>query len=394
MKKYNFDEIIDRHGTDCLKYDFAVRRGRPADVLPMWVADMDFRVPDCIQEALTQRVNHGIYGYTDMGDEYNEAVCSWFEKRHGWRPDPEWIVKTPGVVTALALAVRALTEPGDAVLIQQPVYYPFSGVIEANGRRVISSDLVLAGECGPYATDFDDFERKIEENGIHLFILCSPHNPVGRVWKKDELRQIADICERHDVKVVSDEIHCDLLLGDSVHTPFVTVSDYARDNSIVCTAPSKTFNIAGLQASNIFIPNEEIREKFKAEMSCFGYGGLSVMAFAAAKAAYEGGMEWHIQVMEYIENNLDWLRNYLTENLPEIKLIEPEGTYLIWLDCRELGMNAEELEDFMLNKAKLWLDEGAIFGRAGAGFERINIACPRSTLEEAMDRLAKAVGQL
>ncbi len=387
--KYNFDEIIDRRNTDCLKYDFAVENGMPADVLPLWVADMDFRTAPGILERIERDAAFGIYGYTEGGDDYFRAVAAWYEDYFGWKVDRSWLVKTPGIVFAISTAVQALTDEGDAVIIQQPVYYPFSAVIKDNGRVLINNELVL--KDGRYEIDFEDFEQKIIGNKVKLFILCSPHNPVGRVWSAEELRKLGEICLKYDVKVVSDEIHSDFVYEGRKHHVFATLDPAFAQNSIICTAPSKTFNLAGLQASNIFIPNQQIREAFEKKISAVGYSQLNMIGLHACQAAYETGREWLEELKVYLKGNLDYARAYLEENIPQIKLIEPEGTYLIWLDCRGLGLTEKQLEDLIVHKAKLWLDAGTIFGEAGAGFERINLACPRAVLREAFGRLDKAV---
>lgn len=390
--KYNFDEIINRRNTDCLKYDFAVESGMPADVLPLWVADMDFRTAPGIMERIEKDAAFGIYGYTEGRDDYFRAVSAWYEDYFDWKVDRSWLVKTPGIVFAISTAVQALTDEGDAVIIQQPVYYPFSAVIKDNGRVLINNELVL--KDGRYEIDFEDFEQKIIENRVKLFILCSPHNPVGRVWSAEELRKLGEICLKYDVKVVSDEIHSDFVYEGRKHHVFATVDPAFAQNSIICTAPSKTFNLAGLQASNIFIPDPQIRAAFKRKISAVGYSQLNMIGLHACQAAYETGREWLEELKVYLKGNLDYARAYLEENIPQIKLIEPEGTYLIWLDCRGLGLTEEELEELIVHKAKLWLDAGTIFGEGGAGFERINMACPRAVLREAFERLDRAVKEI
>ncbi|MCH5259118.1 MAG: pyridoxal phosphate-dependent aminotransferase [Lachnospiraceae bacterium] len=387
--KYNFDEIIDRRNSDCLKYDFAVERGKPADVLPLWVADMDFRTAPGIIERAVADAEFGIYGYTESKDDYFRAVAAWYENYFDWKVEQKWLVKTPGIVFAIGIAIQALTKEGDAVMIQQPVYYPFSEVIKDNDRTLVNNELVLKG--GHYEIDFEDFEEKIVRNHVKLFVLCSPHNPVGRVWTASELRRMGEICLRYDVKVVSDEIHSDFVYEGRKHYVFSTVDPAFEDISIICTAPSKTFNLAGLQVSNIFIPNVQIRKAFKRQMSAAGYSQVNMIGLHACQAAYETGREWLEELKVYLKGNLDFAREYLEENLPQIKLIEPEGTYLIWLDCRALGLSEEKLEHLIVHEAKLWLDSGAIFGEVGEGFERINIACPRAVLKEALERLHRAV---
>ena len=373
--KYDFDKVVDRHGTNCLKYDFAIERGKPADILPLWVADMDFQTAPAILERLEETVKHGIFGYSDGKEGYFAAVQNWYRERFGWETKPEWLVKTPGVVFALAAAVRAYTKEGDGVLLQQPVYYPFSEVITDNGRKIVNSPLKITD--GYYTMDFDDLETKIVENKVKLFLLCSPHNPVGRVWSEEELRRVGEICLRHGVLVVSDEIHSDFTREGHPHTVFAKLGAEFEQNCLICTAPSKTFNLAGLQISNIFVPNPELRKKLLKEIAAAGYSQVGLMGLVACQAAYEEGAEWLAQLKAYLEENRKFVKAYLEEHLPEIRLIEPEGTYLLWLDFKALHLNEKELEHLIVDKAHLWLDSGAMFGPDGEGFERINIACPR-----------------
>ena len=398
MATYNFDKIINRKGTNCLKYDYAVERGKPADVLPLWVADMDFTVSEEITKSLHAAVDHGIYGYTQPKDAYYNAITNWMEKNHNWKTKREWIMKTPGVVFALGAAVKAFTKPGDAVLIQNPVYYPFTNIIRDNDRRVIDNTLVYEKRVtegkSQYSIDYEDFERKIVQENIKLFILCNPHNPVGRVWTREELQYLGEICLRHHVIVVSDEIHNDFVYPGFEHTVFANVDPRFAEFTVTCTAPSKTFNLAGLQISNIFISNETLREAFQKEIDKTGYDEPNALGAVACEAAYRGGQEWLDKLRAYLLENLNFLRAYLQEKIPQIHLVEPEGTYLVWLDCSELGISGKELDQFIVEKAGLWLDGGAMFGPSGADFQRVNIACPRATLELALDKLKAAVDNL
>ena len=386
---YDFDKIIDRHGTNCLKFDFAKERGKNGDELSLWVADMDFEVAKPITDALQAQVNHGIYGYSEVKSDYFEIVKNWFKDNFDWEIKKGSLVKTPGVVYAIAMAVKAFTKEGEAVIIQQPVYYPFSEMIIANNRKLVNSPLVL--KDGRYEIDFEDFEKKIVENNVKLFILCSPHNPVGRVWSVEELKRIGDICIKHDVVIFSDEIHADFVYEPNKHHVFASLGESYAANSVIATAPSKSFNIAGLQVSNIFIGNKKLRDAFRNEIVKSGYSQLNTMGLAAARAAYESGKEWLDEVRAYIKDNLIFFRDYLKENIGELSLIEPEGTYLVWVDFRKLGLSEKQREDLIVNKAKLWIDSGAMFGVDGEGFERFNIACPRSYLKQALDSLKKAV---
>lgn len=384
-KNLDFDRIIDRKNTRCLKYDFAVKRGMPEDVLPLWVADMDFETSSYIEDALIERVKEGIFGYSDVQTPYFEIIRDWMVRHHDWEPQEKWLIKTPGVVFALAMAVKAYTDPGDKVLLQQPVYYPFSEVITDNGREVVSNDLVLT-EDGTYKIDFADFEQKIIANGIKLFLLCSPHNPVGRVWTKEELETMGDICVKHGVTVVSDEIHNDFI-WEGTHTVFAYIKKEFADISITCTSPSKTFNLASMLISNIFIPNQILRRKFRKEMDRAGISQLSVLGLVATEAAYAHGDEWYAAMKNYVRDNIAFAKTYVEKNLPGVRMIDTQGTYLIWLDFRQTGLTVEELDHKIIYEAGLWLDSGKIFGKMGEGFERINVACPRAVLQEALERI-------
>lgn len=389
MAEYNFDNITDRRCTNSLKYDFAEENGYPPDVLPLWVADMDFPAAPPILEALHKAVDHGIFGYSDVKNEYYEAVSEWFKRHFNWKPKSQWLVKTPGVVFALSMAVRSLTEPKDSVMIQPPVYYPFFSVIRNNDRNLVENKLIYNN--GRYEIDFEDFEAKIKERNVKLFILCSPHNPIGRVWTKTELQKIGEICKKYGVIVVSDEIHCDFAFPEHPHTVFAAACPDLEERSIICTAPSKSFNLAGLQVSNIWIPNEEYRQRFLQELDRSGGSLLNTLGLTAAQAAYENGDEWLSQCKDYLRGNLNYLRDFLRDRLPEIHLVEPEGTYFAWLDCSELGLEHEELKEFIVNKAGLWLDDGYIFGENSTRFQRVVLACPRKTLYQALEKLEAAV---
>ena len=392
MVTYDFDEVIDRRNTDCLKYDFAVQRGRPKDVLPFWVADMDFSIAQEIEDALVKRCQHGIFGYSEATDGYFAALQNWYLKHFNWQVQRPWLIKTPGVVFALAMAVKAFTEPGDGVLVQQPVYYPFTEVIRDNDREVVNAPLALVN--GHYEIDFADLEQKLANPKVKLMFLCSPHNPVGRVWTKEELLKVGDLCLKYNVITVSDEIHSDFVWDDNTHTPFATLGEEYQQNCIVCTAPSKTFNLAGLQVSNIFIPNQKLRRAFRKQIDAAGYSQLNTLGLVACQAAYTYGEEWLTQVKAYIRSNITFVDDYLKQNLPQIKMLPIEGTYLVWLDCSALGMTADKREQWLWHEAKLWLDGGGIFGKEGEAFERINVACPRATLLKGLEQLKAAVAKL
>lgn len=388
-RNLNFDEKVERKGTDCLKYDFARQRGMPEDVLSLWVADMDFKTSSFVEDAVADRVRHGIFGYSETGQAYFQALAGWMKRHHNWETQPQWLIKTPGVVFALAMAVKAYTNPGDAVLIQQPVYYPFSEVIQDNGRVVVSNDLYL-GDDNRYHIDLEDFEQKITDNHVKLFILCSPHNPTGRVFTKEELTAMGDLCMKHHVLVVSDEIHNDFVF-EGEHHVFAAVKKEYEAFSIVCTSPSKTFNLASMLISNIFIPNSELKQKFKKEVDAAGISQLGILGLVAAQAAYEHGETWYMAMHDYVKSNIAFVNEYVRDNLPGVDVIHGEGTYLLWLDFRKTGIEVKELERRIIYDAKLWLDSGSIFGAAGEGFQRINVAAPRETIRECMERIRKNV---
>jgi cystathionine beta-lyase len=387
--KYNFDIIIDRKNTDCEKWDFMKEFNKPADVLPMWVADMDFVVLPEIQDAIIKRAQHPVYGYSDPSDDYFSAVQKWFRERFDFELDKSWIVKTPGVIAAFCAAIKALTKPGESVLISQPVYYPFARSIELNDRVLVNNPLIF--KDGQYAMDFDDFEKKIVDHNVKMFLFCSPHNPVGRVWTEQELKQIGRICAKHNVFIFSDEIHCDFVFKGYKHLPIANVCKDYRDNILTATAPSKTFNLAGLKTSNIFIPSHALRSLFLKQVQAAGVNMIGPFGIEACKAAYNFGGPWVDELKAYLQKNLDYIEAFLAKKAPQVKLIKPQGTYLIWLDMRSLKMTRKELDDMLSNKAKIWIDEGEIFGPGGEGFIRINIATPLSTIKKAFDNLAEAV---
>ena len=383
--KYDFDKITDRTHTNAIKYDLAKRRNKPEDALSLWVADMDFPTAPCVQKAVAEKAAHGIFGYSRPDERYYNALKKWFAERHNYKIQEEWVVNTPGVCFALASAVRAFTKEGESVLVQKPVYYPFFNTIKALNRKVVNSPLVLKN--GHYEINFEDFEAKIVAENVKMFILCSPHNPGGRVWKKQELQRISEICLKHSVLVVSDEIHSDIVFEGSRHTVYGSISEAAAENSIICTAPSKSFNLAGLQFSNIIIPNAKLRIAFQREVDRTGYDEPSLMGIVAATAAYSEGGEWFDAARDYIWKNIQFASNYIEENCPKIKVVIPEGTYLLWLDFSAFGLSDEEINERILNRAKVWLDNGKMFGDEGKFFQRINCATPRKILAEALERI-------
>lgn len=386
-----FDTVIDRYRTGSVKFDTAVAQGYPGDVLPLWVADMDFQAPACVRQALQQRVEHGIFGYSLPMDSYFEAVSAWFAKYFDWQLEKDWLVCTPGVVFALSAAVRVTTQPGDSVLVLPPVYYPFYNVINQNDRKVVASQLVYAD--GRYSIDFEDFEAKILQENVKLFILCSPHNPVCRVWSREELQRLGRICKAHNVKVIADEIHCDFTLPGHIHIPFPLACPQLAEDTIVCTAPSKTFNLAGLQVSNLFIPGQQLRQAYQQELLRISCSGLNCLGLVACQAAYEGGRQWLEECKAYMLENLNYVRDFLQTRLPQIRLVEPEGTYFAWLDCTGLDMTAPQLDAVIIHLCKLWLDTGAIFGQCADRFQRVVLACPRATLEKAMAQLEAGIAR-
>ena len=390
--KHDFDQIIPRRHTNSLKFDFAKERGKPDGLLPMWVADMDFQTPPAVREALAEKAAHGIFGYSDPDETYFDALASWFGTRHHWTVDPHTAVLAPGVVFAICNLIRCLTQRGDAILIQEPVYYCFKAAIRDNGRRAVVNELRFDGH--QYRIDFEDFERKIVDNGVKLFILCSPHNPVGRVWTKDELARMAEVCLRHNVFVVADEIHEDFVYRGHSHTVFASLSGEVADRCAVCTAPSKTFNLAALHNANIFIANALVRKTFQHELDAEGFSQSNIMGLVACQAAYRHGAEWLDELVGYLEGNIALMRETFRTRMPQIQLVEPEGTYLPWVNFSSLGLSVPELECLVVERAKLWLDGGAIFGAGGAGFQRFNIATPRAIVQQALSQLETAVNQI
>ena len=392
--KYNFDEIIDRTKYHSAKWDelettFGVI---PKDVLPMWIADMEFRSPQPVIEAIKKANEHGIYGYTSRPLSYYQAIIDWMEKRHNWKIKKDWIAYSPGVVPALSLIIRAFCQPGDKVIVQPPVYYPFFRVIENNGCHIVNNPLKLNNK--KYSIDWEDLERKVDDTRVKILIFCSPHNPVGRVWQREELIILGEICLKHNIIVVSDEIHADILFKGYRHIPFASISPAFAHNSITCTAPSKTFNLAGLQTSSIIIPNKKYYKIYENILDGLALDENNVFGLVALKAAYRDGEEWLEQLLSYLNENLKFLMKYFKERIPKIKVIRPEGTYLVWLDCRQLGFNTKGLNNFMIKKARVALDDGYWFGAGGKGCMRINIACPRSFLEEGLKRIERAVNNL
>lgn len=385
--KYNFDEIIPRRGTNSYKWDSSA----DADVLPMWVADMDFRTAPPVVEALKKRVEHGVFGYVRVPDAYYEAITNWFARRHAWRIEKEWIIYTTGVVPALSAVIKALTTSGDKVVVQTPVYNCFFSSIRNNGCEVITSPLIY--ENGTYQMDFIDLEQKVADPGVKVLLLCNPHNPAGRVWTKQELTRLGEICLRNDVWVVSDEIHCELVFPGHTYIPFASVSEEFQMHSITCTSPSKAFNLAGIQIANIVSADADIRMKIDKAININEVCDVNPFGIEALMAAYTDGVEWLEELNRYLFANYHCLRAYFDEYLPEFSVVSLEGTYLVWVDCSVLKQPSEAIMKTLLDKEKLWVNEGSLYGEAGEGFIRINIACPRQQLIEGLKRLRRALKQ-
>lgn len=400
----SFDTEVAREGTNSIKWEF--RQGEKDllhfehtdrfigddRILAMWVADMDFRCPEPVVKALVERAQHGIYGYTAPGAAFYESVINWMERRHGWKIRTEWICVTPGVVPALNMLVRTFVSSGDRVLIQPPVYYPFYMAIENNHAELVTNPLIYQNRR--YHMDFEDLEQKARDPKVRMAILCSPHNPVGRVWTRNELMRFGQICAENDVLVVSDEIHGDLIYDGYSFTPFADLSPEFTQRSAICTSPSKTFNMAGLHTSCIIIPNDEARSRFKKILLSDGLFGINSFGVVALQAAYKEGEEWLKRVLAYIQGNFEYLESYIANRIPQISVVKPEGTYLVWLDCRGLGLKSASLSKLFMENARVCLEDGFIFGQQGEGFERINIACPRSILVDALDRISNAIADL
>jgi cystathionine beta-lyase len=385
--KYDFDKVIDRTGTASYKWDQSEKLfGRP-DILPLWVADMDFEAPKEVVEAITRRAEQGIYGYTVRTQSFYDSIVGWLSRRHGWNIEQDWISSSPGVVPALSLMVLAFTEPGDGIILQSPVYYPFYDVIKMNGRTVVDNPLIL--KDGRYSIDFGLLEQQAKA-GAKMLLLCSPHNPGGRVWTKEELIRIGDICSKYGVLVVADEIHHDLVFSGRKHVPYASISEEFSQHSVTCIAPSKTFNLAGLQTASVIIPNEEIRRKYNALLKTLSIHMESYFGLTAIESCYTHGDEWLDQLLVYLEGNLNALSEFIKERLPQVKVIIPEGTYLVWMDCTAISDKPQELKRLMFSEAGVAFSEGSVFGKQGEGYLRVNLACRRSLLMDALERFSLA----
>lgn len=384
--KYDFDEIVNRRGTNSVKWDEAKEEG----VIPMWVADMDFKAAPCILEALKKRVDHGVFGYTMVPDSYYESIISWFERRHQWHIERDWIIYTSGVVPAISAIIKALTEPGDKVLVQTPVYNCFFSSIRNNGCTTAENALVRKGNS--YEIDFDDFERQAADEKTKVFLLCNPHNPAGRVWTPEELSRMNDICLRHGVKVIADEIHCELVMPGHVFTPFAAVSKACQDNCITTNSPTKSFNIAGLQIANIITSNAEDRQKIDRAININEVCDVNPFGVIALQAAYNEGEDWIDQLNVYLWENYQALKTFFKDNLPQLEIIDLEGTYLVWVNVRTTGMTGNELTDKLLKEGKVFVNRGTMYGKTtGADYIRINIAMPRSLMLEGLKRMKDVI---
>jgi cysteine-S-conjugate beta-lyase len=387
--KFDFDKKVDMKGINSEKWN----NGKNDNLISMWIADMDFETVPEIKKAIRDRSETGIFGYTDTPEGYYASLSGWFEKRHCWKIDKEWVTHSSGVINALHIALKSVAEKDDGVVIQPPVYHPFYRVITRCGMRTILNPLRI--HDGRYVPDFDDLESKLKKEKPKAFILCNPHNPTGKVYAQDELRKIGELCIKYGVTVISDEIHCDLTYGGHRHIPFASISEEFQNNSIICTAPSKTFNLAGLYTSNIIIPDTGLRKKFSAVCEEIGLHPVNIFGMVACEAGYKFGGEWLDGLLEYLQQNRDYALSFVRDKLPEIGVTEPEGTYFLWMNFRSLGLANGELENLLLEKAGLRLNQGYIFGREeGSGFVRMNMACRRSVLKEAFERLEKAVRTL
>jgi cystathionine beta-lyase len=388
---WNFDEPTDREGTDCIKYDRRAETFGVKDVIPMWVADMDFKTPDFIVEALSKRLGHEIYGYTYRSAEYFSSIVNWVRTRHNWALEKEWITFCPGIVPALNFCTLAFTKPGDSIIVQPPVYFPFFSAAEAHGRKLIYNDLTESD--GKWSMDYNSLVNSIRADTKMIFI-SNPHNPVGRVWNPEELYNLADICLKNNILMISDEIHCDLILPGYTHTPLATLSEKIADNTITLIAPSKTFNLAGLSTSSVIISNPDLRKTFSRVVDNLHIGGGNIFGTIASVAAYTQGHDWLDALVEYIDNNMEYVKDYCTRMIPEIIPVPPEATYMIWLDCRKFGMSGKELQNFFVHKAGIGMNEGSGFGPGGEGFMRMNLGTTHTIVIKAMEQIEKAVSLL
>ena len=386
--KWNFDEPVEREGTDCIKYDRRLETFGKKDVIPMWVADMDFKTPGFIIDKLMSRLQHEILGYSFRPEEYYNSISRWVEKKHGWRIENEWICFCPGIVPALNLCTLSFTRPGDSIIVQPPVYTPFFSAVESHGRNLVYNQ--LTEKDGKWCMDFESLTASVNES-TKMIIISNPHNPVGRAWSHQELETLAAICLKNNILILSDEIHCDLVLPGYKHSPIASISAEIAEITVTCIAPSKTYNLAGLSTSSLIIPNHVLRKYFNRKIDSLHIGNGNILGTVASVAAYSEGEEWLEALLEYLDKNAEYVINYCRELIPEIIPVRPEATYMMWLDCRKLGMNGKELQEFFVSKAGVGLNEGSAFGPGGEGFMRINIGTTRQIVARAMEQIKKAV---
>lgn len=387
--QYNFDQIVERENTNCVKYDVREWYFGKKDVIPMWVADMDFETPEFIREAVLKRASHPIYGYSIKPESYYQAIIQWLQNSHQWQVNQSEICFSPGVVPGFTMAILAFTQPGDKIVVQTPVYFPFFSSILDTGRQLVHNELIENDNY--YTIDFEDLEEKLSDSKTKVFMISSPHNPVGRVWNKEELNKMIALCEKHHVLLFSDEIHCDLILPDYKHIVTAHLNEFAKQNTITFMAPSKTFNMAGLSTSFLVIQNPVLKQQFDNLLNAYHLGGGNVFGTVALEAAYNYGRPWLNELMEYLQKNIDYLDDFLKSQIPQISFAKPEATYLVWLNCKSLNLNDEDLVNFFIHKAGLGLNKGSIFGLGGSGYMRMNLACPRAILEKSLFQLKEAI---
>lgn len=389
--KFNFDKIIDRTNNFSAKWSEMNKNFGTNNLLPMWVADMDFLTAPCVMEALKDRLEQGIFGYTTRPSSYNESIVNWLDNRFSWKINQEWLMFSPAVITSISLLIQNLTQKNDKIMIQEPVYSPFHSIVESNERNLVISPLVKLDD-GSYVMDYEDIESKIKD--VKVFILCNPHNPVGRVWTREELTRLGEICLKHNVLVISDEIHSDIILKNHKHTPFASISKEFRENTITCMAPTKTFNLAGLQSSFLVISNPYYYEVMDKAFSILDIKRNNAFSLVATEAAYNYGEDWLYELIKYIEDNVDFAIDYIKNHMPQLKVKKPEGTYLLWVDFSNLNVDKKDLKNALINKGRIALSDGSSFGIGGAGYYRINLACPRSMVLEGLKRIEFAIKSL
>ena len=389
--KFNFDKIIDRTNNFSAKWSEMNKNFGTNNLLPMWVADMDFLTAPCVMEALKDRLEQGIFGYTTRPSSYNESIVNWLDNRFSWKINQEWLMFSPAVITSISLLIQNLTQKNDKIMIQEPVYSPFHSIVESNERNLVISPLVKLDD-GSYVMDYEDIESKIKD--VKIFILCNPHNPVGRVWTREELTRLGEICLKHNVLVISDEIHSDIILKNHKHTPFASISKEFSENTITCMAPTKTFNLAGLQSSFLVISNPYYYEVMDKAFSILDIKRNNAFSLVATEAAYNYGEDWLYELIKYIEDNVDFAIDYIKNHIPQLKVKKPEGTYLLWVDFSNLNVDKKDLKNALINKGRIALSDGSSFGIGGDGYYRINLACPRSMVLEGLKRIEFAINSL